>query len=214
MDETTRPSDAEHTGIEILLPWYVTGRLDEADAARVDAHLPECAQCRLLLVEEHRLCEAIATLPIGQKKVAPNGLTQRVAPIPAPRHRNRPSRTKTDGKARWYQTAKWLVAAQAAVLLLAIVVIRPDTQTGGYRGLGAAPAVSTGNVIAIFRPNATVQELSQVLKAADATIVDGPTGANAYILRVPGADRARRLAVLRGQPDVVVAEAIDGAVQP
>jgi anti-sigma factor RsiW len=37
-----------------LLPWYVTGQLDDADTARIKAHLPLCAQCQADLAGERR----------------------------------------------------------------------------------------------------------------------------------------------------------------
>src|SRR5687768_14432843 len=43
----TPPADAEREEIEMLMPWYVTGKLDPSDRARVEAYLaahPEVAR--------------------------------------------------------------------------------------------------------------------------------------------------------------------------
>jgi anti-sigma factor RsiW len=44
----------EHVAVQSLLPWYVTGRLDAAEAAQVDAHLPHCEACRAELAAERQ----------------------------------------------------------------------------------------------------------------------------------------------------------------
>ena len=36
----------DHDGVDTLLPWYVNGTLSEAERARVDHHLEDCAECR------------------------------------------------------------------------------------------------------------------------------------------------------------------------
>ena len=60
------PGD-RHREIQLLLPWYVTGRLDEADTARVETHLAGCAKCRAELKVEQRLDQEVAGLPLGVK---------------------------------------------------------------------------------------------------------------------------------------------------
>ena len=52
--------------IRELIPWYVAGRLDPADARAMDGHLETCADCRAELIEAMRV-RAVARieLPIG-----------------------------------------------------------------------------------------------------------------------------------------------------
>jgi hypothetical protein len=63
----------------------------------------------------------------------------------------------------------------------------------------------------MFRADATVEDVKSTLKAANASIVDGPTDADAYLLHVPEQHRNRALAHLRADDDVQMAEPIDGA---
>lgn len=55
-----------HAAVQALLPWYASGRLDDSDAAAVEAHLAGCARCRAELAVERRLHAACAA---GQEAV-------------------------------------------------------------------------------------------------------------------------------------------------
>jgi anti-sigma factor RsiW len=61
--ENNRHRD-EHRELRDLLPWYVTGQLDAAEAARVEAHLNECAECEAEIRFEERLEAEVARLPL------------------------------------------------------------------------------------------------------------------------------------------------------
>jgi hypothetical protein len=65
----------------------------------------------------------------------------------------------------------------------------------------------------MFRADATVEDIKSTLRAANASIVDGPTAADAYLLRVPQRQRNAALARLRADEDVQMAEPIDGALE-
>jgi anti-sigma factor RsiW len=56
-----------------LLPWYVTGRLSAADAARVAAHIQSCETCRQELAEvvwaSHTVSAESRDLPAVRQRV-------------------------------------------------------------------------------------------------------------------------------------------------
>jgi hypothetical protein len=58
-----------------------------------------------------------------------------------------------------------------------------------------------------------VEDVRSTLRIANASIVDGPTAADAYLLHVPPQQRNEALAKLRADDDVQMAEPIDGARQ-
>src|ERR1700722_19131110 len=54
----------QHDEIRSLLSWYVTGRLDAAEHARVAAHVSTCRECQADLEFERRLEVEVAIAPI------------------------------------------------------------------------------------------------------------------------------------------------------
>jgi anti-sigma-K factor RskA len=202
----------EHHQAQLLLPWYVTGRLDLAERALVEEHLKECAECRGDLASERALAAAIAAQP-AETSPAWEALAAR---IDAPRHDPAPPRRRTRDAfagvrraASGPQTLRWVVAAQfAALLVLGASVVTPS-QPAPYRVLGDETAPRSGNVLAMFRPQTTEARFRHALQASGARLVDGPTAANAYVLEVPGGEGGAALSRLRHDPEVRMAEPID-----
>ena len=69
-------------------------------------------------------------------------------------------------------------------------------------------------MVTIFRPETSERDIRAALADAGARIVDGPTGADAYVLSVPAAQRASALAKLKARPNVVMAEPVDPGTGP
>ena len=201
-----------------LLPWYVTGRLDAEDAARVEAHLPTCAQCQADLAAERRLQAAMSGLetPTGSVDAGFAALSARLAPRP-PRLR---ARIGTLGQ-QWQGSAPWLrwaMAAQLALLVLAGAALVAEhlkpAPAAQYRTLGSAPAASTANIVVVFRPDVRENALRKVLRDSHARLVDGPTAADGYLLHVDPAGRAASIDLLRHNTSIVLAEPIDAGEKP
>ena len=187
----------EHQDLAELLPWYVTGQLDGPERARVEAHLGGCAQCQAEVRFEQRLEAEVARLPLDVEQ----GWARM-------RRRLEADRRKLQGRTAWLG---WSVAA-AAILgagVLLLPFLAPSVGEGRYHALGAAPATPAGNVVVIFRPDATEQQMRETLRAGAARLVDGPTPADAYVLHVAPAQRQAALATLRGRRDVVLAQPVD-----
>lgn len=185
-----------------MLPWYVTGRLDAADRARVQAHLDACADCQADLRTEARLEIEVARLPLDVERGWAD-MRQRIAAAEAP------------AKPRARLAAGWLGWGVAAALAVTVGVTGlPDARPETYRTLGAAPQAAAGNVVVVFLPETTERQMRETLKAAEARVTDGPTAANGYVLHVPAARRAAALERLRRDPAVVVAEPLDSGTAP
>ncbi|MGH6963674.1 MAG: anti-sigma factor family protein [Phenylobacterium sp.] len=204
------PSDRDgHGELRELLPWYVTGQLDEAEAARVEAHLDGCDECQAELRFEERLESEVARLPLEVEA----GWERMRRRVEAERPRRR--RVMPDLRTR----APWLGWGVAAVLMLGLGVMvtpsmRPTPTPDAYRTLGAAPAAAPGNIVVIFRPDTTEKAMREALKASGARLVDGPTPADAYVLRVPAAQRDAALSSLRARREIVLAQPVDSAGTP
>ncbi len=211
----TFPAD-RHWEVQQLLPWYGAGTLDEAERATVEAHLEECAECRAELDAEPELKAGLASAS-PEVETGWASLEAR-ARRTMPRSRRTRRRWTAAGRALMRpKRLRWVVAAQFAALVVLGVAALPGAPTapparqGAYRALGDAAPARTGNVLAMFKPNASVAGVRRSLDASGARFVDGPTAAGAYLLEVPGGAKGPELAALRKNPNVTMAEPIDRA---
>jgi hypothetical protein len=79
-----------------------------------------------------------------------------------------------------------------------------------YHALGSQPTTPSADVIVIFRSDATEKDVRTALKSANASIVGGPTAADAYLLHVPTGQRKQSIARLQDNNNVQMAQPIDG----
>ncbi len=199
------PMRDDHGETQDLLPWYITGRLDAAERAHVDAHLAGCADCRDHLAVEKRLEAELSALD----PAAEEGLRRfwsRVEPAPAARVVPPARRFGRRTAAPWLA----LAAAVQLVVLMGVGALAPwRGKAPEYRTLGAAATPVAGNLMVIFRPSTPERDLRAALVSTGAQVVGGPTAADAYILQVPGAARTRALAALKARADVEDVQPID-----
>jgi anti-sigma factor RsiW len=199
----------QHRQTQEALPWYVMGQLDESERMQVDAHLAGCATCRHDLQSERDLATDIVSLPLNAD-VAWAALRPRL------RARARSGVLQRAGRAferfaRRPNRITWLVAGQVLVVVVAATAfsVLPQRPRAEYHALSQQPAYAAGNVIAIFSPDISEARLRETLVANHARIVDGPTAAGAYVLRVPDSERARILVGLQNDEHVILAQQID-----
>lgn len=201
-------NEESHGEAEELLPWYVTGQLDESDRVRVEQHLSSCARCRDQLAFERRMVHEFRAqapeIDSGWARLRDRIERERQT-APAPK------RPANDFWAVIKQPGVMaLAAAQVGFLIVGGGVLLSLTQPR-YHALGSAPVSPTANVIVIFRADATEEDIRNSLRATGASIVGGPTSADAYLLRVPANRRQAALARLQADDEVQMAEPIDGA---
>jgi hypothetical protein len=201
---------SEHDEAQRLLPWYVSGALDAVEFAAVDSHLADCAECRADAAWERRMMAEVETLPMLAGELSEQG-----ARLPV--MRSAPRRPVWAPLADlWHAVMRpiglgWALAAQVAIVAAAFAVVPFLSRPVTYRALSAPQPAAVGNIIVIFRPDAKEQDLRRILTLAGARLVDGPTPADAYVLRVSPAHRPAALARLQAQRDVVLAQPIDPA---
>lgn len=206
---TDNPDD-----IELLLPWYATGRLSEAERARVEAHLAAHPAARANLDAaraEHgdavALNENLATPGAG----ALERLMGRIAAESGPSRA--PGRSWVERLGGWIDALSPRAMGAVAAGFLAIVVIQAITIGALVKDGGPAYETASGNVAApagepviviAFAPTATAEAITSLLTEAGAILVDGPRAGGLYGLRLEGtADPARSLDLLRAHTDVV-----------
>jgi len=218
---TQDPSNvAPHQDMQALLPWYAAGSLADSEAARVQQHLRDCPECRAELAWQRRLIETAAPLPAGldqegalarlmprlDEAAAP--LAQPIAkPSPVAQAPSRFASALLDwlrGPGDW---KGWAIAAQAAVIVVLAANMLPANPPPAYRALGNAPAAAP-DVLVVFKPEASVQDVQRLLKGSGARLVGGPTATGAWLLDVDPAQRPALLAALRADPAVELAEVL------
>jgi len=201
--------DDDHQAVYKLLPWYITGTLDAAERATVDAHLAGCLECRAELTREQALGAAVKSLPDADRGW--DALRARLE-TPAP-----PAvRPRTGQSWSWRSMPRGakvaaFAAAQAAVILLTVTATPRAAPVAEYRTLSNAPTAAPGNVLVMFRPVARERDMRHALDQAGARLVDGPTSSDGYVLQVAPGERASALAKLRADDTVLLAEPIDAA---
>ncbi|WP_028969960.1 zf-HC2 domain-containing protein [Sphingomonas sp. URHD0057] len=204
------PAINPHDQAEALLPWYATGQLEGDERALVERHLATCLPCQRQLRFDHRMTGEFEHLD-PQIESGWARLRARLDKESEPRKgwRSRPGAWDIVKR----PAVATLVAAQLAFVVVAGGVLlsldRPQ-----YQALGSpAPAAAAANVIVVFHADATQRDIVGILRASGASLVGGPTAADAYLLRVPADRRDAALATLQADEDVQLAEPIDGAAQ-
>ena len=198
-----------HRETRDLMPWLITGRLEPEEQARVEAHLAVCERCSVDLAGERALASEVGELPIATgigwaaMRDRLDTAARQASFVPAPPPVRRRPTLRQIGT---------ILAAQAALLAAAVTItLRVEAPMAPYHALGSAPSAVGGNAIIVFRPDARESDISRLLKANNARLVDGPTAANAYVLHIPETARAPALDRLRSNAAVVLAEPLDTA---
>jgi anti-sigma factor RsiW len=223
-NDTTQPTEREE--IEMLVPFYVTGRISTEDARRVDDYLkrnPDFAE-HIELARDER----VATVSVNEALGFPSArsadrIFEAIAAESPPR--TAAVRAKTKGVVtaiRDFFTAptagavRYVALAAAAIVLLQAAILStmlsgPGGQTPGEYQTASGPkeAAATGNVsLVAFQEDATLADITRVLTAADAKIIEGPVNGGLYKIRLAKAgegqpDAARRIAALKAETGVI-----------
>jgi hypothetical protein len=196
----------EHQAAQELLPWFVNGTLDPAEAAQVGAHVAHCSACQADVAAQTQWRAAAAD-------AAPSADVERGW---ATMRTRLDARVATSPRRRdafaWWRGLQVAVAVQAAVILvMAFALVSTIQPAEPYRALGSATVVDA-NAIVVFRADATQADTSAALRAVGARIVGGPTAADAYLLRVPE-PVAPALARLRAERAVASVGALQGEAE-
>ena len=210
-----------HRETQYHLPWYLTGRLEPSLRARVDAHLSDCAECRVDLAGERRLMAEWTVLPIE----AEHSWQQLRERLPQETLINVGAGSKLSSRLVRAGTNAWaavrftspslgwaLAAAQAVALIMIGVSSQPVSSGGEYHSLGAAGPSTAGNILVMFHPDTSEQNVREILSLNHVRVVDGPTSAGAWLLQAPASGRGQTLVGLRKTPAVELAQPVDPGV--
>jgi len=192
----------EHRMAQELLPWFANGTLAAAEAAPVAAHLARCARCQA----DAAALAAVRAVPVD---VDPGDNVERGWAALRGRLDAAPADARRSARQPWWKLSlQGALAAQAVVMLILVgALIATTTRNEPYRALGSAPAAIEANALAVFRADATEQQMREALRVAGARIVGGPTISDAYLLRIVDL-QPETLARLRAQPGVARVESL------
>jgi anti-sigma factor RsiW len=218
-----------HQAISELIPWYVNDTLDIGERERVAQHIAKCPAC----AEEITRCRTIAAVVRSADMSGLEPSKERVARMMARIEATDGSQSESRrGFVReWIRKIRlifeetpspfrWMVAAQAAVIVLlaGVVVLQfSGSPERLYRTLSDATISPSGgsHIQVVFAEDTTEREMRALLENIGATIVSGPSQIGVYTLRVAAGDAdpagqiRETLAVLRAHPKVHLAEPKD-----
>lgn len=216
-----------HQAIQELLPWFVTDRLEGGELEAVREHLAACPQCRADADWQRRLRAAepdVLAMPDADGAWArmQSRLDEAEAASPGPRSVARNGTVLESLRRRLPANGSWMPWALAAQLFLiaglGVLVAHLEGEASAYREasfhvLGTPKAVS-GNVMVMFRPGTTEQDMRAALRAGDVRVVDGPTMTGAWLLHADDARLALAVTALRAQSSVALAEPLTSGAAP
>ncbi len=219
---------SERDEIEMLLPWYVIGKLEEADRRRVEAYLARHPQMRerLELSAAEQSETAFLAAPLAEppsaatvdlfmsevarlkakQQPAGAGAMSRVEALGAWIEDNLMALLLTPMQWQWGRAVAALLIFIQAIAIFALIVSRPAED---YYPAGGSQISEPGSYVLVrFADEAPMAELVQTMNALDMTIASGPKAGGLFTVRIgpkemSEADRNRAIAALRGRTDLV-----------
>jgi len=201
--------EMERAEIEMLLPWYATGRLSRADMAKVESYLarnPQVAH-QLDLVRDEQEQTVAANEALGWPSGgaldrlmaglpgAPAGGTRMTASALFFQHIRDFFTFPTAGGVRWAAAG---VAALVAVQAVAIATLLLGDRGGSYQvASGQQAGGETVSALVAFTDEATAKSISRLLSEFRGKIVDGPRPGGVYKIRLRLEDRSQAEAQLK-----------------
>jgi anti-sigma factor RsiW len=223
MNDETKRDETKREEVEKMLPFYVTGRLDHADADQVRDYLerhPEVAR-ELDLVGTERDSAVAANAIYANRPVRS---FDRVAAMIG-KAAAQPARSAR----RWGDWVDWikrlfampsspafgLLGAAAAIVIILQVATIGTLMVTHYSGIftgasGGNGAVDAGTTVVVqFADDATTAAIADALSGLGVRIVDGPRGGRLFTVRLGPKDmgtgeRERLTAALRARSELVV----------
>ncbi len=188
----------DRTEIETLLPWYVTGKLSDADVEKVDRYIsdhPDLAM-QLDLINSERL----ETTLINEEITVPSsisidrlmaGMDDAFGPEQKPANINWFRSVWSDISSA-FKLPVVQFAGVAAALLIVIqsvsigVLVQNNKTTGGAYTTASGPETSDSDgieMLVTFNQSATAIEISNLLEETNGSIVKGPLAGGFYRIK-------------------------------
>lgn len=203
-----------------LLPFYLSGRIEADDRARVERWIASDADAMSILakVEDERA----AVITSNEEIVAPAGGLQRLMSDIA----NTPQEfsAKTAVRSGWssllanimrpFEAAPKELAWGLCGLLLMVSAVQTGLLVSGNQGTSSGFELASGEKIALagraivmFAPDAKLADMQSALAGVNAVIVNGPTASGQYIIGFESGETlpplAERFAILEKNTSLI-----------
>lgn len=211
------PREDEYDEVELLLPWYATGRLSDEERRRVERYLEANPQARfqLELIEEE-LGAVVADnerLPVPSRESFDRLMAQVETEAPAGADRATFGEGWLTRIGAWFgdftpQMRGAMAAAAFAVVLVQATAIglllREDGAVFETVAEHPAPAVDGETVLVAFAPDTPAQAITELLTEIGGAIVDGPRAGGVFVIRLAeGVVAAEAVVALQERPNMV-----------
>jgi anti-sigma factor RsiW len=220
MSENTKHDSARRDEVEMMLPFYVTGQLDHAEANEIDEYLkhhPDVARQLDLIRAERESTAAGNAIYASRPARSFDRVAAMIGRTPA-----QPARSAGWGL-DWIRrlfampsspTLGFVGAAAAIVILLQaatigtlVVAQYTGIFTGASGGNGTVDAGTT--VVVRFADDASAAAIADVLSGLGVKIIDGPRGGRLFTVRIGPktmneSERERLIAALKARSDLIV----------
>jgi hypothetical protein len=215
MSEDTKMKRDE---VEMMLPFYVTGQLDHAEANEIDDYLkhhPDVAHQLDLIRAERESTSAANAIYASRPARSFDRVAAMIGKTPA--RPARPAGSPLDWVKRLFampsSSAFGFVGAAAAIVILLqavaigtlVVTHYPDI----FRTAGGPGTVDGGTTVVVrFADDASAAAIADALSALGVKIIDGPRGGKLFTVRIgpktmSEGERTRLIAALRARNDVI-----------
>jgi Putative zinc-finger len=176
----------------LLLPWYLSGMLADAEQRDVTDHFATCADCRAelaALTRDRRLVREVLTASPGPSRDLRTEVLGKISNASAAGPRAAPLAAESRGG--WRVRPLWRAGMALAASLILVqfgVILRlahpPAPPSVMTRSLGSP----TTRLRLLVDPNASHAALTDFLRSLHARIVDGPSADGAYVVELSTAD--------------------------
>lgn len=183
----------DHDDIEVLIPWYVNGTLNEAEMDLVNRHLRNCRACTASVEREVGFSRDIRAIPAGLRALTDAGYGWAEVAARLPRERALPRSVP-------------VVMVVALTLMVAggSFLVGHQLQQPVFDTMTAPPTHAAPMVQVMFEPSTPEHVIRATVLDSGGTLVAGPTATGIYRIGLPegangsaAADRLARQPVVR-----------------
>jgi hypothetical protein len=219
MSEDTKHESARRDEVEMMLPFYVTGQLDHAEANEIDDYLkhhPDVARQLDLIRAERESTAASNAIYASRPARSFDRVAAMIGKTPA-----QPVRSAGWGL-DWIRRqfvmpsspALGFVGAVAAIVILLQAATIGTLVVAQYPGIfgtaGGNETVDAGTTVVVrFADDASAAAIADVLSGLGVKIIDGPRGGKLFTVRIGPktmneSERERLIAALKARGDLIV----------